>query len=197
MDCAHCTHRDCYRTGLDCTGFEGHAEALRAEPETLTAARGEADGYMTRTRLEEIIVFARRMGWRRIGIAFCVGLADEACTLHDILARHFEVHSVCCKVGGVDKKDIGAPYLRPGREREASCNPPGQARVLNEAGTDLNLTVGLCVGHDMIFLRRSAAPVTPFVVKDRVLGHNPAACLYSGYHRRALENLPVEEPGVV
>jgi len=43
--------------------------------------------------------------------------------------------------------------------------------------------VGLCVGHDMLFTRHSRAPVTTLVVKDRVLAHNPAGALYSGYYR--------------
>jgi len=110
--------------------------------------------------------------------------------LADILGRHFEVHSVCCKVGGIDKKSCNIPYLRPERDAETSCNPPGQAAVLNDAATEMNLTVGLCVGHDMIFIRHSDAPVSPFIVKDRVLAHNPAGALYSGYYRGKLEKLP-------
>ena len=53
-----------------------------------------------------------------------------------------------------------------------------QARYLNSLGTDLNIMMGLCVGHDSLFIRNSEAPVTVMVVKDRVLGHNPAAALY-------------------
>jgi uncharacterized metal-binding protein len=46
----------------------------------------------------------------------------------------------------------------------------------------MNLVVGLCVGHDMLFTKRSEAPVTTFVVKDRVLAHNPVGAIYSGYY---------------
>ena len=59
------------------------------------------------------------------------------------------------------------------------CNPILQAKILNSEKTDLNIVVGLCVGHDSLFYRYSDAPVTTAVTKDRVLGHNPAAALYT------------------
>ena len=59
--------------------------------------------------------------------------------------------------------------------------PVGQAMLLNEAGTDLNVVVGLCVGHDSLFFRHSKAPVTVLIAKDRVTGHNPAAVLYTSH----------------
>ncbi|NLB83780.1 MAG: metal-binding protein, partial [Synergistaceae bacterium] len=40
--------------------------------------------------------------------------------------------------------------------------------------------------------RHSKAPVTTFVVKDRVLGHNPVAVLYSEYLRNSLKRKPEE-----
>jgi uncharacterized metal-binding protein len=50
----------------------------------------------------------------------------------------------------------------------------------------MNIIVGLCVGHDMLFAKYSSAPVTTLVVKDRVTGHNPAAVLYGQnfYYKR-------------
>lgn len=41
-------------------------------------------------------------------------------------------------------------------------------------------------GHDSLFLKHSEAPCTVLVVKDRVLGHNPVAALYTstGYYRK-------------
>ena len=61
---------------------------------------------------------------------------------------------------------------------EPICNPIAQARLLNNAKTDLNLVVGLCIGHDILFLKNAQAPSTVLIVKDRVLGHNPAAAIY-------------------
>jgi uncharacterized metal-binding protein len=47
--------------------------------------------------------------------------------------------------------------------------------------TELNVVVGLCVGHDTLFTKHAAAPVTTFAVKDLVLAHNPLGAIYSGY----------------
>jgi uncharacterized metal-binding protein len=58
------------------------------------------------------------------------------------------------------------------------CNPIMQAEVLNREKTELNIMVGLCLGHDILFLRYCTAETTPLVVKDRALGHNPVAALY-------------------
>jgi len=70
--------------------------------------------------------------------------------------------------------------VRPG-QFEALCNPVAQARLLNEAGTGLNIVVGQCVGHDSLFFKHSDAPVTVLVAKDRVTGHNPVAALYTSH----------------
>lgn len=156
------------------------------------SARTEADGYCRRTRVEEIMDFARRMGYRSLGIAHCVGLMHEAKLARDIFrAGGFEVHAVCCKVGSVDKEKVGltdAEKVRPG-QYEALCNPMAQAALLHAAGTEFNVLIGLCVGHDSLFFMHSRAPVTVLVAKDRVLGHNPAAALYTSgsYYRRLTE----------
>jgi len=60
------------------------------------------------------------------------------------------------------------------------CNPILQARLLAKQNTELNVVIGLCVGHDSLFIKYSQAPVTYLVVKDRVLAHNPVGALYTG-----------------
>lgn len=172
------------------------AREAYTDPETLAlaqaAARTEAAGYCKETRVQEVMGFARRLGVRRLGIASCVGLIREARMLQDILvANGFEVVSVCCKVGSIPKEEIGLAdeeKIRPGGF-EALCNPVGQAKLLNAAGTGLNVVVGLCVGHDSLFFRYSEAPATVLVAKDRVTGHNPAAALYTSqsYYRKLRE----------
>jgi uncharacterized metal-binding protein len=129
--------------------------------------------------------FAAEMGFSRIGVAYCIGLAEEAQTLVRILEREFAVSAACCKSGGVPKEKLGLVKIREDRV-EAMCNPVAQAMLLNDAETDLNLLVGLCVGHDIIFTRHSRAPVSTLVVKDRVLAHNPTGALHTGYWRRKL-----------
>lgn len=133
------------------------------------------------TRVEDTIAFARLMGYKKIGMATCIGLLDESERLSKILtAQGFEPVSVCCKAGSIDKMALGLTEedkVRPGTF-EPACNPIAQAEVCNRMGTDMNIIVGLCVGHDMLFNKHSKAPVTTLVVKDRVTGHNPVAVLY-------------------
>ncbi len=124
------------------------------------------------TRIDEIIEYAKIRGMTRLGIATCYALLPESKLLSDILERNgFDVVSVSCLCGDVDPRDMGMPG-------NIFCNPILQAEVLNREKTELNLMVGLCVGHDILFLRNCKAETTPFVVKDRALGHNPAAALY-------------------
>jgi uncharacterized metal-binding protein len=133
-------------------------------------------------RVEEIAQFAKKMDYRKLGIAFCGGLAKEAAILNTILEnRGFEVVSVRCSVGGVPKETIGIAQDQkiggPG-VWETMCNPITQAMILNDVKTEFNIAVGLCVGHDALFFRYAEAPCTVLIAKDRVFGHNPAAGLY-------------------
>ncbi len=188
MKCAYCQDKACYQ-GKDCFGRKiEDLEAYRENPQDTRISRVatsiESDGYMKWCRVEEVIEFARRMGYSHLGIAFCVGMGREAETLQRILEKEgFKVTSVCCKMGGIEKSELGFKHIKEGRY-EAICNSMGQARALNEAGTELNLIVGLCIGHDILFTKYSQAPVTTVVVKDRVMAHNPAGALYSGYYHR-------------
>lgn len=141
-------------------------------------------------RVEEVVQFARKMSYHRLGVAFCAGLRQEARMLDEILTRRgFEVVSVCCKTGGVPKEIIGLTpdqKIRGPEEWESMCNPIGQATLLNEADTEFNVAVGLCVGHDSLFFKYSNAPTTVLIAKDRVFGHNPVAALYQSkayYHK--------------
>jgi uncharacterized metal-binding protein len=143
-----------------------------------------------KTRIEEIAEFAQKMNYRRLGLAFCVGLRREARIVADLYAaRNFEIISVICKAGCSDKNLIGLSdeekIIR--RQPEAMCNPVMQALVLNQAKTELNILLGLCVGHDSLFLKEAQAPCTVLAVKDRVLGHNPLAAIYTnGSYYRSL-----------
>jgi len=148
-----------------------------------SASKIEGRYYMKKTRLEETILFAREMGFKKLGIAFCIGLSEEAKILADILKKEFDVVSVCCKVCGIQKDQLGLEKIHPDEE-EVMCNPIGQAVLLNQAKTDLNLICGLCIGHDIQFTKHSEAPVTTFIVKDRILAHNTVASLTCHYLRK-------------
>jgi len=150
------------------------------------------EGRTTRNpRVEEVAQFAKKMGYKKLGIAFCTGLREEAKTLTKILEnRGFDVVSVCCKAGGIPKETIGISEEQkingPG-VWETMCSPITQAEILNSENTDFNIVVGLCVGHDSLFFKYAQAPTTVLIAKDRVFGHNAALGLYlSGSYYRKL-----------
>lgn len=190
VDCMvkNCNHEDqtfpdfCLTTHMDQEILECAME-LYQEKENheamVAAAEVESDYYCQQTRVEEIMSFAKKIGAKKIGIATCVGLLKESRVLAEIFRKHgFEVYGVACKVGVQKKVSVGIPE-RCSKIGENMCNPILQAKLLNEAKTDLNVVVGLCVGHDSLFYKYSEALTTTAVTKDRVLAHNPAAALYT------------------
>ncbi len=172
------------RQGKDCADITDDICYEGSELDSMkVSAAIEARYYMQKTRIEEIILYAQEMGYKRIGLAFCVGLEREAKLIQKILDRHFEVYSVCCKVSSIEKEDYELEKLNP-EGFDPTCNPIGQAMMLEKKETQLNIIIGLCIGHDILFTQHSAAPVTTLIVKDRVLAHNPAGAIYSGYYLR-------------
>ena len=143
----------------------------------------------SKTRIVEICEFAGRMKYKRLGLAFCMGLAREAAVVAEILeTKGFEVISILCKAGRTPKEHIGITdedKVERGEE-EAMCNPVYQAMRLNHEKSEFNILLGLCVGHDSLFFKYAEAPTTVLAVKDRVTGHNPLAAIYTAdsYYRK-------------
>lgn len=171
-----------------------------------TASLQEAECYANRdqqpyvmqpckTRIVETCEFALKMGYKRLGLAFCLGLSEEAKTVEEILKGYgFEVVSICCKAGNTSKDIIGISEdekIFKGTD-EAMCNPIFQARALNHEKVDFNILLGLCVGHDTLFLQSTDIPTTVLAVKDRVTGHNPLAPIYQAdsYYKK------IRNPGI-
>ncbi len=203
MSCADCANPLCNSDRTDYTEFcetakldEGllkkAVEEYSNDPENLkvmqAAAAVEFSGYCQLTRVQEICEFAKKMGYKRIGIATCVGLLKETNTLAKIIRSHgFEAYAIGCKCGKVSKQELGIPE-ECNAIGKGICNPILQAKLLEEYGTEYNIIMGLCVGHDALFNKYSKAPVSTLVAKDRVLGHNPAAALYlsDGFYSKKL-----------
>lgn len=147
-------------------------------------------------RVEEIMDFAKKSGYRKLGLAFCAGLFYEVRLASKIfLAKGFDLVSVCCKCSSTPKDELGITEnqkIRGPGTIEIMCNPIAQAMLLNEFEVDLAIMLGQCVGHDTLFIKYINVPVTVLGVKDRVFGHNPIQALYASqtYYSRLL----VEEP---
>jgi uncharacterized metal-binding protein len=153
----------------------------------------EAEGYANKEkgydsvvpckpRLLEIIEFSHKMNFKRLGLAFCAGLAKEAKIVEKLLRdQGFEVVSAICKTGRTPKELIGISddqKIAPGTA-ESMCNPILQAMLMNDGDTEFNILLGLCVGHDSLFFKYAESPCTVLAAKDRVLGHNPLAAVYN------------------
>lgn len=194
--CAYCQKHSCHKREMDnaptnCpTQNNDQKQILKLykEEENYNIANASAeitmDRYGDKTRIVEIIDFAKKINYKKIGLAFCVGLANEANITTRILEKHgFEVESIICKVGSIDREEIGIKNCNV-----PMCNPIAQAKFLNEKKTDFNVVLGLCVGHDTLFFKYSEAPVTVFAVKDRVLAHNPLGAIYQSesYYKNKL-----------
>lgn len=149
------------------------------EEVTINSAEIEYQYYGKMTRIEETIEFARRMNAKKIGIANCAALYSEAKIIAKLFRnKGFEVVSACCKTGAIPKTEAGIP-AECEKTGKIMCNPIMQAKILNKEKTDINVVIGLCVGHDSLFYKYSEALTTTLIVKDRVLVHNPAAALYA------------------
>lgn len=205
--CAECSVYGCKARDLtgvmkDCPSknreLQEKAAALYQTEENLKIAYNagitEKTGYCQWSRMEEIMFFAKNAGFKKLGLIFCTGLRNEAKVVSKILrANGFEVVSVICKNGMQPKASIGltAEQTLVGCDQEVMCNPIGQAMVMNEEKVDLNLLLGLCVGHDTLCIKYLEAPVTVLAVKDRVTGHNPLAAVYASesyYKKKLYEN---------
>ncbi len=159
------------------------------------SAEIECDYYCKATRVEETIRWAKKLGVKKIGIATCVGLIKESRIVAGLLRKQgFEVFGIGCKAGEVPKHVVGIPE-RCESVGANMCNPILQAQMLNREHTDMNIVMGLCVGHDSLFYKYAEALTTTLVVKDRVLGHNSVAALYTAdsYYSKLQEISQEEE----
>lgn len=189
--CATCIHHACYTKGTNCTGVpeEEVIAAYTNEEQKLMEAAAYVEGtfYSNITRLQETAEFAKTMGYKRLGLAFCIGLNDEMRYINRYFENQgFEVFSVCCKNCSVGKNELNLKQVKPELTHEAMCNPKFQAKFLSDQQVELFISVGLCVGHDAIFNANCQGPVTTLVVKDRLLAHNPLGAIYSRYWKKKL-----------
>ncbi len=195
MMCSYCGKMKCFKgdltqspsfcpTKLHPEILEKAAEKLK-EPENKRMAQDVArtwKEYGKLTRVEEMVEYAKLREFKKLGLAFCVGLGQEAELFSNILLNEgFEVTAVSCMCGALSSDDVDLPAEDKifADFRQPMCNPIGQANLLDGDGSQLNILLGLCVGDDTLFIKHSKAPVTVLAVKDRVLAHNPLGALYT------------------
>ncbi len=125
-------------------------------------------------RVNEIVAYYKEAGIKKVGIANCISFEKQARKLEEVLTSNgLSVDKANCKLGKMKFDELLPGY------RGTSCNPAGQADYLANKETELNIMMGLCLGHDILFNSKSKAPVTPLMVKDRKLDHNPLLALKS------------------
>jgi uncharacterized metal-binding protein len=195
VQCSYCGKKSCYMG--DVSNSPEFCPS-KTSPDTLKKAKTKLDDPQTRqmaqdvartwkgmagkNRIELTMEYARLRGYKRLGLAFCVGLSQEAELLANALINEgFDVISAGCMCGSLSSDDVGLPEedkIMSGA-RQPMCNPIGQAALLDDGGSELSIMLGLCVGDDVLFIKHSKAPVTVVGVKDFALAHNPLGALYT------------------
>ena len=188
LNCGICHVNGCYKRDLtktmkNCPTVnrkdeikEINKKYLEEENKKIAKASADVvmDNYGNKSRLKETIEFFKEMNYKKIGIAFCYKERKETFELIKVLSNcGFEVVSVMCKVGSVERDLIEADnYNKP-----PMCNPIAQAKFLEQENPDITIVFGLCVGHDTLFLREYSGDVTIFGVKDRLYDDAPVEAI--------------------
>lgn len=179
MDCTLCKNRIC-RAGEKCTivSFDKDEVVARyqqEQPIVQAAARLVDNGRAgTLPRLMEIAELAQMLKMQKLGLAYCYGMESDARLVAQFLRKEgFTVEAASCTVGGLAQNQINAES----NNCNVACNPIGQALQLNQRQPDLVITMGLCLGHDLLFQRNIMADTTTLLVKDRVYQHQPLLAL--------------------
>ena len=181
MNCIKCTTKSC-RTTEPCQAQKFDAKELIKTyhlPENMKIVQAAANlvdkgRAGTLSRLQEVIEFSKTMNFQRIGIAYCYGMEKEAALITTIFRESgFKTYPVSCTTGGFKQSEINSGSTI----EKVSCNPLAQAGQLNAESVDFTITVGLCLGHDILFSKHIESYSTTLIVKDRVHNHHPETAL--------------------
>ena len=181
MDCIKCNTKSC-RTTESCHAQKFDAKELIKTyhlPENMKIVQAAAslvdNGRAgTLSRLQEVIEFSKTMNFQRIGIAYCYGMEKESALIATIFRESgFKTYPVSCTTGGFKQSEINYGSAI----EKVSCNPLAQAEQLNIESVDFTITVGLCLGHDILFNKHIKSYTTALIVKDRVHDHKPIFAL--------------------
>lgn len=192
LTCVDCPSNACGKPGATLPSFcLGKGFSLLDTPELVASMEEQRNARIYRSaahsahvghswkldRLHETILFAQGYGAEKIGVASCISCAAEArFAVKELREAGFTVVGAICKVGCLTCEQTGVPLEARSPETRL-CNPIYQAQLLNAERTDLNVVIGLCVGHDALFLKYADAPCTVLATKDFKFGKDNAPCL--------------------
>ncbi len=174
MDCTKCTLKGC-RKSVPCLdrsneyieNYLSEANQIYTKAASKLIDNGRAG---TLTRLEELVEYFKFRGYTNIGVAYCYGIEKEALLLRKYLENEgYKPNIVSCTVDGIKESQIDTKK----NNSTVSCNPLGQANILNSSGTQFTILFGLCLGHDIIIQKKLNMDFSTFIVKDRVTKNNP------------------------
>ena len=174
MDCTKCTLKGCRksdpcfnRSDEYLESYTSHDNQLYTKAASELIDNGKAG---TLTRLEEIVGYSKLRRYTSIGVAYCYGMEKEAVLLRKHLEQEgFKPTMISCTVDGIKESQIDSGKIN----NTVSCNPLGQANILNSSGVQFTILMGLCLGHDILLQKNPNMDFTTFIVKDRVTRHNP------------------------
>ncbi len=177
MNCLVCRTKSC-RSNISCGGEKFSTDQvldLYHTRETASVIQGAASlvdngraGELS--RIEELLDFAVSLNYTKIGLAYCYGMESLAVDIRNLfLERGLSCIGVSCTCGAMSQKEVNLKSPLEG----VSCNPLSQAKQMMADGVDLAVTVGLCMGHDILFQREFDRDQTTLVVKDRVFSNCP------------------------
>lgn len=178
MNCIHCKERICLKgdeckLSSDLLDRDANIRMYLEDSKKAEIYRVTTEIPKNIPRIHEVKAYIEKMGIKSVGIAFCKGMLPHMDNILEYLSSQSDTiyYPVICTNNSIKKNDLGF------QGEDVTCNPLGQGEILNRFDTQLNLAVGLCVGHDILFSSTSKAPITTLVVKDRVHGHCPLKAL--------------------
>lgn len=184
--CCECKHNNCTTGNLegclnkdiesDSSVSKYNAPDSKERDIMIASERVKRDIGLKITRIESILAFIEFLNVKRVGIVTCTTTLNEARQFQRILeAKHIQSVCVACKIGKVTKHSVGLPCSD---KQQVMCNPALQAKALELEKTQLNVMMGLCVGHDTLFFKHTKTPTTVLFTKDHITGHNAVQPLY-------------------
>ena len=184
MNCLKCPVKSCRKDLESCNAQSFESDTVLNEyhedetQKIVQAAAQLVDGGRagTLSKIDEVVEFCKLMDYKKIGLAFCYGMEKDAAIVDDIFTSHgLKIVPISCTAGAMSQTSVNDESALPG----VSCNPLGQAEQMNSEKVDFAITMGLCMGHDILFQNKIDCNFTNIVVKDRTTNHAPMEAIKS------------------